>query len=78
MLNFTSIIKEHLNKMERDMEWLSIVDVITTMLEVIGGSAVIATIFPNADQSKINVGLSVIRKVVDILGFNFGNAKNKY
>lgn len=47
--------------------------VISTVLPIIGGSAVIAAITP---QAKKNIGLITVRAIIDILGFNFGNAKN--
>ena len=58
-------------------EIISIVDHLFVVLEIIGGSAILAAIFPNADASKVNGVLSVMRKLIDFAGFNFGNAKNK-
>ena len=45
-------------------------DVITN---VVGGSAIIASVFVKTD----NRILTRVHKAVNIMGFNFGNAKNK-
>jgi hypothetical protein len=41
---------------------------------VIGAASVIAALFPS--QAKLTGILLSVRKVIDMVGFNFGNAKN--
>lgn len=52
------------------MEWFN---VIVDVLSVIGGSAVVAAALP----AKVAKYLGPIMKVINVLGANFGNAKNK-
>lgn len=42
---------------------------------IVAAAAVVAALLPV--PSRVGTGLAVIRKVIDVLAFNFGNAKNK-
>jgi|TARA_R110000803_G_scaffold93509_2_gene161013 hypothetical protein len=57
------------------MDWLTlnISNIIEIALELVGAFAVIATMTPNANDNKIADGLL---KFLNMLGGNFGNAKN--
>jgi|TARA_R110001632_G_scaffold112956_1_gene224061 hypothetical protein len=57
------------------MDWLilNIGNIIEIALELVGAFAVIATMTPNANDNKIADGLL---KFLNMLGGNFGNAKN--
>ena len=50
-------------------------DVLQATASIIGGASVIAAMFPKAD--KLGAALGLVSKLINILAFNFGNAKNK-
>lgn len=52
------------------MEWFSLV---VDILSIVGGSAVVAAALP----AKIAKYFGPLMKVIDVLGANFGRAKNK-
>lgn len=53
---------------------MNVVDIMGAVAQVIGAASAIAALFPN--QSKLTGILLEIRKVLDIIGCNVGNAKN--
>ena len=54
------------------------VDVLTAVLSIVGGAAVIAKYTPTPKDDKFLGGaLIVIRKILDFLGQNGGHAENK-
>lgn len=52
------------------MEWL---DLILKVLEVVGGSALLASVLPE----KVRTAIPPVVKFVDMMGANFLNAKNE-
>lgn len=56
------------------MTGLEVFAIIEGVSYVISGAAVIAALTPT---KKDDVILGKVRRVVDLLAFNFGNAKNK-
>jgi hypothetical protein len=42
---------------------------------IVGGASVIAALFPKS--SKLGATLGLVSKLINIIAFNFGNAKNK-
>lgn len=48
--------------------------VIKLILETIGVAAILASLTPNKTDDKV---VAMIRKVINTIGFNVGNAKNK-
>tara|TARA_R110002096_G_scaffold413745_1_gene614641 strand:+ start:250 stop:426 length:177 start_codon:yes stop_codon:yes gene_type:complete len=57
------------------MDWLifNVGNILDIALKLVGAFAVIATMTPNVNDNKIADGLL---KFVNMLGGNFGNAKN--
>lgn len=52
-----------------------ILDLLVLATNVIGAASAIAAVFPKAE--KLGVVLGHVRKVLDLLALNVGNAKNK-
>ena len=50
---------------------------LTIISTIISIAAVLASVLPQPSQDKANKYIGVARKVLDIIAFNFGNAKNK-
>ena len=50
------------------------IELAVNVLAVVGGSGLLATIFPNA--SRLSGALLMVRKVLDVVAANWGNAKN--
>ena len=57
---------EHLSE-----NWMAILSAVTS---IVGGFAILATLTPNKSDDKI---VATVMKVINMLGGNFGNAKNK-
>ena len=55
---------------------LQVLELVIDLLAVVGGSGLLAAIFPNA--SRLDGAMLVVRKVLDVLAANVGNAKNRY
>lgn len=53
---------------------MDVVEVVQALASVVGAASAVAALFPKAE--KLGKVLGVVRKVVDVLAFNFGNAKN--
>ena len=53
-----------------DIGWM---DLVLTILSTVGGSAVVAAALP----AKIAKYLGPVMKIINIIGANVGNAKNK-
>lgn len=53
---------------------VEVFDLVQAVASVVGAASAIAALFPKAE--KLGKVLGVVRKVVDMLAFNFGNAKN--
>lgn len=51
-------------------------NVIGAVGQVVGAASAIAALFPS--QSRLTGILLSVRKVIDMIGFNFGNAKNAH
>lgn len=56
------------------MDTLQWIEVGVNVLAVVGGSGLLATIFPNA--SRLSGALLMVRKVLDVVAANWGNARN--
>lgn len=52
-----------------------IVELIQVAASVVGAASAVAALFPKAE--KLGLVLGTVRKVVDLLALNVGNAKNK-
>lgn len=50
------------------------VDILEALLSIVGGASILAAITPTAKDDSV---LSVVRKVLDLVAANVGNAKNK-
>ena len=50
-------------------EWIDVAS------NIVAAAAVLAAVLPV--PQKLTAGLGIVRKIVDLLAFNFGNAKNK-
>ena len=57
------------------MDKMEVLGLAIDILAVIGGSGILAAIFPNA--SRLDGALLIVRKVLDVLAANVGNAKNQ-
>lgn len=53
----------------------SVIDIGTTVLSTIGGSAIVAAVLPKPSENAYKVFI-IVRKIVDFVGANFFNAKN--
>lgn len=53
----------------------NLADIVTAISYVISAAAVIAAMFPKAE--KANRYIQALRKIIDALALNIGNAKNK-
>lgn len=53
-----------------------IVDILGAVAQVVGAASAVAALFPS--QQKLTGILLGVRKVIDMIGFNFGNAKNAH
>ena len=51
-----------------------ILEVATTILSIVGGSGLLAALFPNAKTSAI---LAVLKIILNVFGANWGNARNE-
>lgn len=56
------------------MNEIQMIELAVNVLAVVGGSGLLATIFPNA--SRLSGALLMVRKVLDVVAANWGNAKN--
>lgn len=52
----------------------SIGDIFSAVAQVVGAASAVAALFPS--QSKLSGILLGVRKVLDVIGCNVGNAKN--
>lgn len=53
-----------------------ILTVLQTALSVIGAAAALAAALPKANE-ELGKTYEIVRKFLDLFGFNFGNAKNE-
>lgn len=52
-------------------------DILAVIAQIIGVSAMIAALTPSSKDDTVIASIqNGFKKVIDILGFNFGNAKN--
>ena len=54
----------------------SVIDIGTTVLSTIGGSAIVAAVMPKPSANAYKIYL-IVRKLVDFVGANWFNAKNQ-
>ncbi|NCB60269.1 MAG: hypothetical protein EOM46_22945 [Gammaproteobacteria bacterium] len=56
------------------MTFEQIIMIVSTVISI---AAVLASLLPQPSQDKANKYIGVARKVLDIIAFNFGHAKNQ-